>query len=372
MKHLYRVGKNSTDVLIVGAGPAGLMIACQLSLFNISFRIIDKKSCFSVHSGAMIVHARTLEVFRQMGLADKMLEQGRVVKTLSVYFNGKKTARLNLSGKASQLSGYPFIMMLEQSKTEQLLIEYLQQKGHRVEWKTELTDVIQHDEKVTVNLILPDSQRENVTSDYLVAADGSKSSVRQFLNIPFEGKTHDTSLFIIECDADIPLPSGEICFSFSKRATTGFFPLLGESLRIDATIRKFHGRSHRLTFETVQKVFNLKTKLNANIRNPQWFSVFHSHGRCAQSFRMNRCILVGDAAHLFTPVGGQGMNTGLQDAYNLAWKLAMVLQKRIQPQLLDTYETERKPVAIITCRSSDRFFKLAASGNLFLDRKSVV
>ncbi len=353
--------KNAPLVLIAGAGPAGLMMACQLSLFNIRFRIIDMKLSPTSHSGAMVVHARTMEIFQQMGLAEKMLEKGTVVNGLSVYFNGKKSGRLNLKGIGSSLSQFPYILLLEQSKTERLLIEFLRQKGIGVEWNTELIEAEQHEHGMETELILPDGNREKVTTDYLIAADGGKSTIRSMLKIPFEGKTHKTSLSVMECDADIISPPDELMFSFSKLATTGFFPLSKGNWRVDAAIRRMRTNS-RLSFSAVQEKFNRKTRLNANIRNQEWFSVFHSHGKYALFFRMHRCFLIGDAAHLFTPVGGQGMNTGLQDAHNLAWKMGMVLKGYTSSKILGTYQMERKPVAIKTCRSSDKFFKLAASG----------
>lgn len=360
---MKQVNENMPEVLIAGAGPTGLMMACQLSLFNIRLRIIDMKESPSSHSGAMLIHARTMEIFQQMGLAEKMLEQGTVVNGLTVYFNGKKSSHLNLKGTGSSLSKFPFMLLLEQSKTEGLLIEFLRQKGIGIEWNTELVHMEQQAQGVEAELILPVGNREKVTAEYLVAADGGKSTIRSLLKIPFEGKTHETALSVMECDTDIISPSDELLFSFSRQATTGFFPLPKRNWRIDAAFQRMFSNS-RLSFNAVQEKFNRKTRLNANIRNPEWFSVFHSHGKYALFYRMHRCFLAGDSAHLFTPVGGQGMNTGLQDAHNLAWKMAMVLKGNTSPEILDTYQMERKPVAIRTCRSSDRFFKLAASGGL--------
>lgn len=360
---MKQVNTNTPKVLIAGAGPAGLMMACQLSLFDIPFRIIDMKKAPSDYSGAMVVHARTMEIFQQMGLAEKMLEKGTIVNGLSVYFNGKKSHWLNLQGVGSSLTKFPFILLLEQSKTERLLIEFLQQKGIQVEWETELFDAVQNETEMEAELILPEGNRQKVMADYLIAADGGESTIRRLLKVPFEGKTHKTTLSIMECDADIVSPPDELLFSFSRYATAGFFPLAKGNWRIDAALRRMRVTGW-LSFNRVQEKFNSKTKLDANIRNNEWFSVFRSHGKYALFFRMHRCFFIGDAAHLFTPVGGQGMNTGMQDAHNLAWKMAMVLKGNASSILLNTYQTERKPVAIKTCRSSDRFFKLAASGGL--------
>ncbi len=362
---MVQVNKNSPEVIITGAGPSGLMMACQLALHNIRFRIIDKKEAPSNHSGAMVVHARTLEIFQQMGLAEKMLDQGTIVNGISVYFNGKKSDSLNLNGIGSSLTKFPFILLLEQSKTERLLLEFLQQKGFQVEWKTELVNIVQNEHKVEAKIILPDGNPEEISTNYLIAADGGKSTIRSLLKIPFKGKSHHTTLSVIECESDILSPPDEILFSFSQKATAGFFPLPKGKWRIDVVIRRFRADG-LLSFNAVQKVFNRKTRLNANIRNADRFSVFRSHGMYALIYRIHRCFLIGDAAHLFTPVGGQGMNTGLQDAHNLAWKMAMVLKGYLKSNILNTYQIERKPVAIATCRNSDTYFKLVASGNFFL------
>ena len=360
---MNQVNKNTPQVLIVGAGPSGLMMACQLASFNIGLRIIDKKQLPSSHSGAMIMHARSIEIFDQMGLAQMMIGKGRIVNGLSVYFNGKKSVQFDLRGIGHTLTQFPFMLMLEQSETEAILIGYLQQKGIQVEWDTELINLVQLEHGVDAELILSDGSREKVIADYLVAADGGKSTVRSFLKIPFKGKSHNTFLSVMECDADILSPPDQLLFSFSGQATTGFFPLQKGNWRIDAAIRRMRA-SRRLSFYSVQEKFNRKTSLNANIRNPGWFSVFYSHSRNALFYRVHRCFLIGDAAHLFTPVGGQGMNTGLHDAHNLAWKLAMVLKGNMPTSVLGTYQSERKPVAIRTCHASDRFFKLAASGSI--------
>ena len=358
---------NIPDVLIAGAGPTGLMTACQLSLYGIPFRIIDKKQYPAAHSGAMIIHARTLEIFQQMELAEEMIMSGRVVNGISIYFNGKLKSRLNLSDKAMGVSAFPYILMLEQSKTEQLLLKFLQQRGHEVEWETELVDLTLKELEVEAIIRLRDGNLETVNPKYLVGADGGKSRVRSLLNVPFKGSTHNIRLMVMECVADVELPAGELSFFFTKQATAGFFPLTDGRWRIDASFQHIKSNKHQLSFDEIAGVFNRKINFSANIRDPQWFSVFYSHGRHASHFMLNRCFLTGDAAHLFTPVGGQGMNTGLQDAYNLAWKMALVLKNQMVPQALETYETERNPVALRIYRISDRYFRLAASGRLHLN-----
>ncbi|HZH72175.1 MAG TPA: FAD-dependent monooxygenase [Mariniphaga sp.] len=353
---------NQPVVIIAGAGPAGLMTACQLSLLNVPFRIVEKKPQPSSHSGAMIIYTRTLEIFQQLGLTEKMFRQGTVVKGLRVLFNGKESSSFDIFNKATNLSAFPFILMIEQSKTEVLLLDFLKENGHNVEWGTEVVDLHDQENEVEVTLRLPQGKLEIITTSYLIAADGDKSRIRDLLNISFKGKTHRTKLTIIECDADVDFQPGELGFAFSKHATAGFFPLTVGRWRIDTSIYGMRNNNRQYTFEKVAGLFNRKTGLGANLKNPGWFSVFYSHSKYANQFSKNRCFLVGDAAHVFTPVGGQGMNTGLQDAHNLAWKIGLVSQNKLVPQVLDTYEKERQPVAEKICKRSGSYFKLAASG----------
>jgi 2-polyprenyl-6-methoxyphenol hydroxylase-like FAD-dependent oxidoreductase len=355
----------TTEVLIVGAGPVGLMMACQLSLFNIRCRIIDRKKAPFGYSGAMVIHARTLEVFRQMGLADQVQQQGTRVQALSVFIDGEKKTSLPVGSIGANLSPYTSILLLEQKKTEQLLIDFLSKKSIRVEWETELVDLVQTEEHVEAIVHAPDGTRGSITALWLVGADGGQSTVRTLLGILFPGKTHRLNLSIMEVDAELDIKENEAGFSFSKRATTGFFPLPDGKWRIDAALNRFHRKKKLIGFKDVQQYFGYDTRIKTILRHPQFFSIFRSHGRVAEFYSSGRCFLTGDAAHLFTPVGGQGMNTGLQDAHNLAWKLAMVAGVKAVPGILYTYENERKPVAQNVANASDRFFKLAASSGFF-------
>jgi 2-polyprenyl-6-methoxyphenol hydroxylase-like FAD-dependent oxidoreductase len=355
----------TTEVLIVGAGPVGLMMACQLSLFNIRCRIIDRKKAPFGYSGAMVIHARTLEVFRQMGLADRVQQEGTRVQSLSVFIDGIKKASLPVGSIGWKLSTYTSMLLLEQKKTEKLLIDFLSGKGIMVEWETELVDLVQTADHVEAIVHAPGGTRGSITASWMVGADGGQSTVRNILGIQFPGKTHRLNLSIMEVDAALDLKESEAGFSFSKRATTGFFPLPGGNWRIDAALNRFHRKKRLIDFKDVQQYFGYDTGIKTILRHPQFFSVFRSHGRVAQFYISGRCFLAGDAAHLFTPVGAQGMNTGLQDAHNLAWKLAMVAGGKAVPEILFTYEDERKPVARSVAHASDRFFKLAASSGFF-------
>ena len=203
---------SDVDVLIAGAGPAGLMMACQLLLHNISFRIIDKKASPAIHSGALILHARTLEILDQMGLVEKAVEKGIIARSINIRFNSKKIEHIDISKLGVGVSRFPFFLMLEQWQTENLLKEYLTGKGLSVESNTELVSFTNEDELVTSQIKTTGGEIELIKSRFLIGADGNNSIVRAQLNIPFHGKTHKPRLFITDCEARLPLPGQEIFF----------------------------------------------------------------------------------------------------------------------------------------------------------------
>lgn len=354
------------DVLIAGAGPSGLMLACQLILHNISFRIIDKKASPALHSGALIMHARTLEILDQMGLAEKAIEAGIVARSINIRFNSQKIKTIDISRFGLGLTRFPFFLMLEQWKTENLLIEFLKAKNFNIENNTELLGFTNNDELVSSEIRTENGENQVIKSRFLIGADGTNSLVRKQLGIPFNGKTHQQRLFITDCEARLPVPAQEILFSFTNGCTLGCFPLTGNCWRIDGLIPLIQQKEDA-DFEDVKNVFSAKTDSRLELRNPQWFSVFRSHSRCAESFRQKRCFLVGDAAHVHSPVGAQGMNTGMQDSYNLAWKLAFCIQGKASETLLYTYEVERRPLALNIIRYTDYAYSVMTSGS-FLAR----
>jgi len=358
---------NKVDVLIAGAGPAGLMMACQLDLHHISFRIIDKKSSPAIHSGALIVHARTLEILHQVGLAEKAIKAGIIAQTINLQFNQFIKYSLNIKDIGKGSTRFPYILMLEQWKTENLLGDFLNEQGHSIENNTPFLSFRQENDLIISKILKPDGTIEMIESRFLIGADGSNSRIRKKLNIPFPGKTQQSSLFITDCESQLTLPSCEISFSFCNEFTSALFPLRGNRWRIDGLIPVIQYKE--LNFEHVKNFFSAKNHLGLEIQHPQWFSAFRSQSRCANSFRLKRCFLIGDAAHVHSPVGAQGMNTGIQDAHNLAWKLAYSIRGKATENLLDTYEEERRPLVLNIIRYTDLAYKLMTS-NFFLIRFS--
>lgn len=354
------------DVLISGAGPAGLMMACQLALHNISFRIIDKKASPAIYSGALIVHARTLEILHQMGLAEKALQLGRTAKTVNVRFGQQRNYKVDFSDVSPSLTRFPYLLMLEQWQTETLLAGFLNGHGHSIENNTTFLSFTRENDLVTSEIQKPDGTIEYVKSRFLIAADGNNSLVRTQLNIPFPGKTHVARLFITDCNARLQLPANEISFLLNANYTAGFFPLSDNRWRVDGLIPVIQ-KKEEVGFDDVRDFFGSQPDSEIELQHPQWFSVFRSHSRCASFYRQNNCFLVGDAAHVHSPVGAQGMNTGLQDAHNLAWKLALFIKGKASANLLDTYQEERRPLALNIIRYTDLAYSFMTT-NFFLIR----
>jgi 2-polyprenyl-6-methoxyphenol hydroxylase-like FAD-dependent oxidoreductase len=349
------------DVLIVGAGPTGLMMACQLANHHISFRIIDKNETSLKSSGALIVHARSLEIFEQMGIADEMIKSGIVATNVNIAFNGKKIASAAIKDIGTNQSQFPFLLMLEQSITEKLLLKFINDQGHYAERGVRFQRLMQYNDGITSFLVLPSGVEQSLTSKYVFASDGAGSTIRNLLNIPFNGKTFPESIFIMDCKASTDLPQNEICFALTYSTITGFFPLPGQRWRIDGSLPREGGKAVSKNMEEIEKYFSDLTKPEFALQSCEWFSVTHAHQKYAGSIRIQNCFLAGDAAHINTPVGAQGMNTGLQDAFNLAWKMAFVIHHKAKPGLLDTYSSERLGISRGFARYADSVFRFVCS-----------
>jgi 2-polyprenyl-6-methoxyphenol hydroxylase-like FAD-dependent oxidoreductase len=279
-----------------------------------------------------------------MGLAEKAIAKGIIAQSIHIRFNNRNISTIDISNFGNNLTRFPFLLMIEQWQTENLLIEFLKERGHAIENKTELLTFSQESDSVVSEIRNPGRGTGFIKSRFLIGADGTNSYIRKQLNIPFPGKTHRTRLFITDCEAHTPLAKNEIFFSFTSEFTAGFFPLTENRYRVDGMIPKIQNKED-VKFDDVRDFFAANYSSGIELQNPQWFSVFRSHSRCAGSYRQRRCFLVGDAAHVHSPVGARGMNTGIQDSHNLAWKLAFFIRQNASDDLLDTYEEERRPLA---------------------------
>ena len=355
---------DTTEVLIVGAGPTGLMMACQLAVHQVPFRIIDKNSTSSINSGALIVQARTLEIFEQLGLAAEAINKGIVADKIDILYNGDKIAGTSIKDIGRNLSQFPFLLMLEQSKTEELLLRFLSDHGFIVERNVQFRRFAEEKNKITTGVIMPDGSPRKIVSKYLIGADGSKSTVRDFLNIPFKGRTYSRPIYILDCGEIPEINSGAISFAFSGKSVAGFFPLRNQRWRLDGSLPEGVKKSETITQETITKGLQHWNKMNLNLHDIEWFSVSHSQQKYADTIRIGNCFLAGDSAHVNTPVGAQGMNTGLQDAHNLAWKLAFVLKKKANTEILDSYSTERLGISKGFARYADTILRVVTNTNI--------
>ena len=229
--------------------------------------------------------------------------------------------------------------------------------------QTELVEFVEAHDSVLATLRHSDGTQEHVRADWLVGADGAKSFVRRCLDIPFEGKTYHASLFVLDCKVDLPFKGDEGYIAFSDTSFAAFFPMTKSRCRVISMLPPELSDREAISFDDISRDFAAKMQMEVTLSDPGWISVYYSHHRYVAIFRKGRCFLVGDAAHVHSPVGAQGMNTGLQDAHNLGWKLALVISRKANQPLLDIYSEERLPVARSVVRTTDRVFNLTLSQN---------
>ncbi len=352
-----------TDVIIIGAGPAGLALACQLIRFGIDFVIVDKNETTTRHSKAIGVQARTLEIYEQIGLADKLIQQGMIAEKARMVVGGKVRGEVNFREFGKGMSPYPFVLIVEQGKHEKILHDFIRSSGKDVHWQTELQSFSQDETGVSAIIKNSEGETETIEAQYLVGCDGAKSPVRHGLGLTFEGSTFERMFYVadVQIDWDFPHDAGHAFLL--KNNLLVFFPMTGDAQwRIVGTFpEEFAKDEGDVLYEEIEEQIKRDAELDIDITEVNWFSTYKVHTRRANKFSEGKCFLAGDSAHIHTPAGAQGMNTGIQDGYNLAWKLAMVLRGKASEKILDTYNEERLENAKNLLRTTDRFFNLAAS-----------
>jgi len=359
------VTQQHTSVLIVGAGPSGLMMAAQLLRYGIQPVIIDSKQGPTIHSKALAVQARSLEIYRQMGVIDTIIKGGKQASGVAFNQEGKEVASLSLSNVGEGQTAFPFVHLYQQSKNERLLLDFLTLNCCPVYWNTSLLTIEQQAGKVIVQL-QSGEETQHITCDWLIGADGAHSHVRKQLQIPFNGDTYQHQFYL--ADVKIANDFGDkVNLFLSKKGFAAFFPMPEEQYyRIVGQLPAELDQREDLQIEEALPYLDAITGQTIGVEQTNWFTTYRLHHRMADNFRQNRCFLIGDAAHIHSPVGGQGMNTGLQDAYNLAWKLVGVVNNQLREKVLDSYAAERMPVAKDLLNTTDRIFKLILSRNWFV------
>ncbi|KFN42841.1 FAD-dependent monooxygenase [Arenimonas oryziterrae] len=353
-----------TDVLIVGAGPTGLMLANQLARRGVRALIIDRHAGPSQQTRALGVQARTLEIYAKMGLAERAIGQGKIGTGANLWANGQRKGRVPLGDAGKEVSPYPYILVLGQDDNERLMGESLNAAGVSVQWNTELLAIEQRSDHAMVTLKQADGSVRGLKVAWVAGCDGSRSAVRELSGIEFPGAPYEQVFFVADVEMTGTMVPDEVNVYLWQAGFHLFFPMRGQDhWRIVGIVPPALRDSPTLDFAALTPSLLGEAGVNLSLKNCTWFSTYRIHHRHAANFRSGRCFVLGDAAHVHSPVGAQGMNTGLQDAYNLGWKLALVVQGRADPALLDSYEEERLPVAEQLLNTTDRGFRLIVSAH---------
>jgi 2-polyprenyl-6-methoxyphenol hydroxylase-like FAD-dependent oxidoreductase len=368
--------KPHTDVLIVGAGPTGLVLALWLHRQGVNVHIFDQADAPAKNSRAIVVHARTIELYRQLGLSEELVALGYKLPGTNLWVHGQHKAHISLLDFGRELTPYPFMLNVPQDDHEKMLETHLNDIGIHVQRGTKLQGFVDHGSSITATLFHEtDGISTTHEASYIVGCDGAHSEVRHTIGAKYEGETYKPLFYIADVEAqDNKLSNGEGNLLFTNDTFNLMIPYSKEGhARLIGIITPNNDQSptlespdhdHQVTFEDVRPQITETTHID--IKNVNWFSTYRSHHRVADKFRKNRAFLVGDAAHIHSPVGGQGMNTGIMDSINLAWKLTTVLKRtdmseEAKDQLLDSYESERRSFALTIVKSTDAGFTTLTS-----------
>lgn len=351
-----------TEVLIVGAGPTGLVLALFLKKRGIRFRIIDRNQGPGTTSRALAVQARTLEFYRQLGIDQKIISEGVLAKELHFLRSGKLAVKVEFGAIGEGESPYPYLLFLSQDVHEEILVQELARVGVEIERNTSLKEFKEIDNRVFAVLDGPKGE-EKVQADFLVGCDGAHSAVRHGMNFNFPGGTYAQVFFVADVEAKEERKEA-VQVSVSRKDFCILMPIQQKaSIRLTGLVPPGSENKTEITYKDVSAA--VQNNLGLSITKINWFSSYRVHHRVVDSFRKGRVFLAGDAAHIHSPAGGQGMNTGIGDAVNLAWKIAEVLRgskiDNRQELLLSSYNAERHTFARVLVTTTDQAFQVIAS-----------
>ncbi|WP_262849750.1 FAD-dependent monooxygenase [Mumia quercus] len=356
------------DVLVVGAGPTGLTLALELATHGVPVRVVDAAPDSVHESRALVVQARTLEVLARHGVADALVAEGEKAFGLTAH-GAAKVATIGLFDTTITETAYPYLLFLSQARTEQILLAHLERAGVEVTRDRALVDLHQDADAVTATVRGADGTTETVRAGYVVGCDGAHSAVRTACGIDFTGSTYPQTFVLADVDAS-GLERGRIHAFLGEEGLLFFFPLRTPAPWRLLTVRP--SGAEATTFGDVQALVERRTGRTVSVRDPVWLTDFAISERCVDQMREGRVMLAGDAAHIHSPAGGQGMNTGIQDAVNLGWKLALVCRGLAPEILLDSYGAERLPVAHDVLETTGRVFRIATSSSRVVARLRAV
>jgi 2-polyprenyl-6-methoxyphenol hydroxylase-like FAD-dependent oxidoreductase len=350
---------NNNNVLVVGAGPVGLAMAAELARYGASVRIVEKAAQRTDKSKALVLWSRTMEMMDRMGCSAAFLSAGLKATAANISTGKEQIARLRVDGVATP---HPYALMLPQSETERLLEAHLNTLGVKVERSVELTGFVKSIDGVVSTLRRPDGQEETFASGWLVGCDGAHSVVRHQLGMEFEGNTMPSNWILGDVHlSGVPHP-GEIDVVWHSSGILAIFPITSTRYRVIADVGDTYGEvaSQDPTLEEVQALLDQRGPGGIVAADPIWLAGFHINERKVAKYRAGRVFVAGDAAHIHSPAGGQGMNTGIQDACNLAWKLALVSRGVCEAEpLLDSYSVERSAVGEMVLTGAGRLTAVA-------------
>lgn len=354
------------DALIVGAGPTGLALAAQLQTFGARFRIIDRLRDRTRESRALAVQARTLELLQMLGLGETLVARGNTSTRLKLHLEGRAVAGVTLGNIGAVDTRFPFILFVSQAETEAVLNDYLRACGVLIQRGNELVSYERKADGVRCVLQRDDGRQERVRTRFLIGCDGAHSAVRTRSGITFEGGSYPQDFALGDVEADGPLDPNAINSFAGGGGVAMFFPLgrpttwrviaMAADKQSEPQHSSTPGMAGDLQLSELQALVDPPTASTIRLRDPAWLTRFHLHHRQTARYRSGHVFLAGDAAHIHSPVGAQGMNTGIQDAWNLGWKLGLVARGLADDRLLDSYEAERWPVGQFLLRYTDRLF----------------
>lgn len=351
------------SVLIAGAGPTGMVLALWLKRQGINVRIIDKLDSHVQQSRAMVVHARTLELYQQCDLADELVNAGNCNHRINLWADNKVRAHFAFDAIGTALTPYPFLLVLPQDHHEAILEKHLHATGVRVERNSELIDFEDNGNGISATVRKADGSHEVIAARFLAGCDGAHSRVREKLQLTFKGGTYENLFYVADVQATGSGANGETWIALDNAEFLVAIPYgHGDRMRLIGTFRQPDiSAPDKLSFNDVSH--RVIAQLGLEINTVNWFSTYRVHHRVAERFCRGNAFLLGDAAHVHSPVGGQGMNTGIGDAINLAWKLAAVLRQQATEKLLSTYEPERQAFASRLVNTTDKAFSLISAKN---------
>ena len=346
---------NDLDILIVGAGPVGLFLANECARRGLKFRIVESHATQSEYSKALAIFPRTLEIFDMAGLVEPFLEVANRVTSVAIVAHGRTLADMRFTPEESP---YKFVAMVPQDVTEKLLADHLRITGTAVEYETTFVSAAEHDDHVSVTLDRK-GERINLNARFVVGCDGAHSAVRHVMNLPFEGAEYEDSFMLADIETNDALPGDQLQLCPSELGPVAIFPMSSTRRRIvaavNAPVHEGEAPSPNApspnapspdapSLDLVRQILAERAPQGIEARALHWSSYFRIHHRQCARLQVGRMFIAGDAAHIHSPFGGQGMNTGLQDVWNLVWKLDLVLHGHGSHELLESYTAERRPV----------------------------